>query len=229
MRLRAFGTYVTRIKDPVVFIREIAGTDGHFTTDEITDQLRNMIVSRFSSVMADSGIPVLDLAANFETLGRFLTNKILPEFDLYGLELSQMMVESISMPDAVEEALDRRTSMGVVGDLTRYTQYQTAESIAKAAENPGGAAGAGVGIGAGIAMGNQMAGQMGAGDRQSKRPSPGQAGGAASHPAAAFRRQDISCGCRRQGGRPVRRRPDRGDDRRRLAQTRDAGLVAGHG
>ncbi|MGI9419868.1 MAG: SPFH domain-containing protein [Geminicoccaceae bacterium] len=181
VRLRAFGTYVTKIKDPVVFIREIAGTDGHFTTDEITDQLRNMIVSRFSSVMADSGIPVLDLAANFEQLGTFLTNKIIPEFDLYGLELSQMMVESISLPDVVEEALDRRTSMGVVGDLTRYTQYQTAESIAKAAENPGGAAGAGVGIGAGIAMGNQMASQMGAG-AASPAPTPSQAGGAAATP-----------------------------------------------
>jgi membrane protease subunit (stomatin/prohibitin family) len=160
VRLRAFGTYVTKIKDPVVFIREIAGTDGHFTTDEISDQLRNMIVSRFSSVMADSGIPVLDLAANYEHLGTFLTNKIMPEFDLYGLELSQMMVESISLPSIVEEALDRRTASGVVGDLTRYTQYQTAEAIVKAAENPGGAAGAGIGIGAGIAMGQQMANQM---------------------------------------------------------------------
>ena len=160
VRLRGFGTYVTKIQDPVVFIREIAGTDGHFTTDEITDQLRNMIVSRFSSVMADSGIPVLDLAANYEKLGTFLTNKIKPEFDLYGLELSQMMVESISLPDVVEEALDKRTSMGVIGDLSRYTQYQTAEAIAKAAENPGGAAGAGVGIGAGIAMGQNMADQM---------------------------------------------------------------------
>jgi len=181
VRLRAFGTYVTKIKDPVVFIREIAGTDGHFTTDEITDQLRNMIVSRFSSVMADSGIPVLDLAANFEKLGTFLTNKIMPEFDLYGLELTQMMVESVSLPDAVEEALDRRTSMGVVGDLAKYTQYQTAESIAKAAENPGGAAGAGVGIGAGIAMGNQMATQMAAG-AASPSPSPSQAGTASTPP-----------------------------------------------
>ncbi len=182
VRLRAFGTYVMKIKDPVVFIREIAGTDGHFTTDEIADQLRNMIVSRFSSVMADSGIPVLDLAANYEQLGTFLTNKILPEFDLYGLELSQMMVESISLPDVVEEALDRRTSMGVVGDLSRYTQFQTAEAIAKAAENPGGAAGAGVGIGAGIAMGNQMAAQMGAGVAASPAPTPGQAGAASTAP-----------------------------------------------
>jgi membrane protease subunit (stomatin/prohibitin family) len=181
VRLRAFGTYVTKIKDPVVFIREIAGTDGHFTTDEITDQLRNMIVSRFSSVMADSGIPVLDLAANYEKLGTFLTNKIMPEFDLYGLELSQMMVESISLPDVVEEALDKRTSMGVVGDLTRYTQFQTAEAIAKAAENPGGAAGAGVGIGAGIAMGQNMASQM-TGAAGAPAASPGQAGAAAAAP-----------------------------------------------
>jgi len=181
VRLRAFGTYVMRIKDPVVFIREIAGTDGHFTTGEITDQLRNMMVSRFASVMADSGIPVLDLAANYEQLGTFLTNKIMPEFDLYGLELSQMMVESISMPDTVEEALDKRTSMGVVGDLSRYTQFQTAEAIAKAAENPGGAAGAGVGIGAGIAMGNQM-GQIMTGSTASPSPIPaaGMAGGAAT-------------------------------------------------
>ena len=178
VRLRAFGTYVTRVKDPVTFIREIAGTDGHFTTDEISDQLRNMIVSRFSSVMADSGIPVLDLAANYEHLGTFLTNKIKPEFDLYGLELTQMMVESISLPDIVEEALDRRTASGVVGDLTRYTQYQTADAIAKAAENPGGAAGAGVGIGAGIGMGQQMADQM-------ARASTGAAGsGQAKSPAA---------------------------------------------
>ena len=160
VRLRSFGTYVVRIKDPVTFIREIAGTDGHFTTDEISDQLRNMIVSRFSSTMAESGIPVLDLAANFEQLGVFLTNKIKPEFDLYGLELSQLMVESISLPDVVEEALDRRTSIGVIGDLSRYAQFQAAEAMAKAAANPGGAAGAGVGIGAGIAMGQQMAEQM---------------------------------------------------------------------
>ena len=183
VRLRAFGTYVTRIKDPVVFIREIAGTDGHFTTDEVTDQLRNMIVSRFSSVMADSGIPVLDLAANFEKLGTFLTNKIMSEFDLYGLELSQMMVESVSLPDAVEEALDRRTSMGVVGDLAKYTQYQTAEAIAMAAENPGGAAGAGIGIGAGIAMGQQMADQMRSpGSTAASPPPAGQAGAASTPP-----------------------------------------------
>ncbi len=181
VRLRAFGTYVTKIKDPVVFIREIAGTDGHFTTDEISDQLRNMIVSRFSSVMADSGIPVLDLAANYEHLGSFLTNKIKPEFDLYGLELSQMMVESISLPDIVEKALDQRTASGVVGDLTRYTQYQTAEAIVKAAENPGGAAGAGIGIGAGVAMGQQMANQMGAGAAGSST-SAGAAGAAAPTP-----------------------------------------------
>ncbi len=172
VRLRGFGTYVTRIKDAVTFIREIAGTDGHFTTGEISDQLRNMIVSRFSSVMADSGIPVLDLAANYENLGTYLTNKIKPEFDLYGLELSQMMVESVSLPAVVEEALDRRTASGVIGDLTRYTQYQTAEAIAAAAENPGGAAGAGIGIGAGVAMGQQMVDQMNQGAAAQAAPSP---------------------------------------------------------
>jgi membrane protease subunit (stomatin/prohibitin family) len=160
VRLRAYGTYVIRVKEAVTFIREIAGTDGHFTTDEVTDQLRNMIVSRFSSILGESGIPVLDLAANYEQLGEFVTNKLKAEFDVYGLDLSQLLVENVSLPDVVEAALDKRTSMGVIGDLSRYAQFQAAEAMAKAAENPGGAAGAGIGIGAGIAMGQQMAEQL---------------------------------------------------------------------
>jgi membrane protease subunit (stomatin/prohibitin family) len=160
VRLRAYGTYVIRVKEAVTFIREIAGTDGHFTTDEVTDQLRNMIVSRLSSILGESGIPVLDLAANYEQLGEFVTNKLKAEFDVYGLDLSQLLVENVSLPDVVEAALDKRTSMGVIGDLSRYAQFQAAEAMAKAAENPGGAAGAGIGIGAGIAMGQQMAEQL---------------------------------------------------------------------
>jgi membrane protease subunit (stomatin/prohibitin family) len=159
VRLRAFGTYVIRIADPAVFLREIVGTDGQFTTDEITNQIRNQITSKFATVAGSSGIPVLDLAANYDKLGEFLTNRIAPEVKLLGLELSQMLVENISLPPEVEAAMDRRTSMGVVGDLGRYAQFQAAESMRAAAENPSGTAGAGIGMGAGFAMANQM-GQM---------------------------------------------------------------------
>ena len=89
VRLRAFGTYVVRVADPAVFLREIVGTDGRFTTDEIADQLRDMIVARFAGVLGGSGIPVLDLAANYDQLGQFVTGRIAPEFANYGLELRQ--------------------------------------------------------------------------------------------------------------------------------------------
>jgi membrane protease subunit (stomatin/prohibitin family) len=171
VRLRAFGTYVVRIADPAVFLREIAGTDGRFTTDEITNQLRNLIVSRFAGVIASSGIPVLDLAASYEQLGQFVTGRIAPEFANYGLELTKLLVENVSLPTEVEKALDRRTSAGIVGDLRKYTQFQAAEAMRAAAENPGGDAGAGIGMGMGMAMAKQIGEAM--------------AGSAAAPPAAA--------------------------------------------
>ena len=119
VRLRAFGTYAIRIKDPAVFLREVVGTDGHFTVDEISDQLRNIIVARFGTIVAGSGIPVLDLAANYDQLGQFVLGRIAPEFANYGLELTTILVENVSLPPEVEQALDRRTSMGVVGDLSQ--------------------------------------------------------------------------------------------------------------
>jgi membrane protease subunit (stomatin/prohibitin family) len=152
VRLRAYGTYVVRIKDPAVVIRQIVGTDGRFTVEEIMNQLRNLIVSRFAEIVGQSKIPVLDMAANYGELGQFLTERIAPEFETYGLELAILLVENISLPQGVEEALDKRTSMGVVGNLAAYTQFVIADSIPEAARNPGGLAAAGAGIGLGMSM-----------------------------------------------------------------------------
>lgn len=160
VRLRAFGTYAIRIKDPAVFLREVVGTDGHFTVDEISDQLRNIIVSRFGTIVAGSGIPVLDLAASYDQLGQFVLGRIAPEFANYGLELTTILVENVSMPPEVEEALDRRTSMGVVGDLAKYAQFQAAEAMRTAAANPG-AAGQAIGMMVGMAAGGQVASPWG--------------------------------------------------------------------
>lgn len=159
-RVRAFGTYSVKVGEPEKFIREIVGTDGSFQVDEISDQLRNLITSRFSSAVASAGIPVLDLAANYEQLGDVIAQRIAPEFGEYGLELTKLLVENVSVPPAVEEALDKRTSAGMVGNLDRYMQYQTGLAIEAGAENPGGAAGAGIGLGAGLAVGQQMANSM---------------------------------------------------------------------
>jgi membrane protease subunit (stomatin/prohibitin family) len=175
-RIRAFGTYVIRVQDPAVLIRQIVGTDGHFMVDEIVNQLRDLIVSRFSEIVAQSRISVLDLAANYSALSELLTERISPEFQTYGIELTKMLVENISLPPEVEAALDKRTSMGIVGNLAAYTQFNIANSIPDAAKNPGGLAAAGAGIGLGMAMagpmGQAMAGTQGQAGATSAVPPP---------------------------------------------------------
>ncbi len=160
VRLRAFGTYAIRIADVTVFLREVVGTDGRFTTNEITGQLRNLIVARFAEILGESGIPILDLAANYDDLSRFITNRISGEFKEYGLEITRLLVENISLPDEVEAALDKRTSMGIVKNLRDYASFQAAEAMTRAAANPGGGAAEGMGIGMGMAMGQQISRNM---------------------------------------------------------------------
>jgi membrane protease subunit (stomatin/prohibitin family) len=160
VRIRAFGSYTMKIKDAVKFIREIAGTDDTFTTEKITEQLKDITITRFTNILGESKIPVLDLASNYDALSKFVFDKIGPEFLEYGIELTKFLVENISLPPAVEEAMDKRTSMGVIGNLNAFTQYQTAVGIEEAAKNPGGNAGAGIGMGMGFAMANQMGQNM---------------------------------------------------------------------
>lgn len=159
VRLRAYGTYTVRVSDPARFLTEIVGTDGEFTMDEISFQIRNIIVAEFSMAVAASGIPVLDMAANTADLGKVLATRIAPDMAQFGLEIPALYVENISLPPAVEEALDKRTSMGLAGDLGKFTQYSAAEAMTSAARNPsgGGGMGAGLGMGLGMAMAGQMA------------------------------------------------------------------------
>jgi len=163
------------------FIKEIVGTDGHFTTDEITDQLRNLIVSRFSDIIGESRLPVLDMASNYDEVGEFVKGKIQPDFTTYGIEVVTMLVENISLPPAVEEALDKRSSMGILGNLQQYTQFQTANAMEAAAENPSGLAAGGMSMGMGFAMANQM-GQGMSQQNQSQPSAPQQAAPAAAPP-----------------------------------------------
>ena len=161
VRLRAFGTFAIRVSDAATFLKQIVGTDGRFRVDEINGQLRDMVVARFADVLGESKIAALDLASNYDELGKFLTEKINPDFLPFGLEIVALMVENISFPPEVEAALDKRTSMGVIGDMSKYMQYQTGTAITDAAKNPGGVAGMGAGLGAGMAMAQQMGNAMG--------------------------------------------------------------------
>lgn len=162
-RLRAFGSFAIKAGDVALLLRNVVGTDHRFTIDEIGEQLRDLLVARFADVLGESKIPVLDLAANQDDLGKLMLARLQGDFDVFGLKLVNLLVENISLPPEVEQALDTRTKMGVIGDLSRYTQFQTATAIGDAAKNPGGLAGAGAGLGAGFAMANQMSQAIGAG------------------------------------------------------------------
>ncbi|MRX49540.1 DUF4339 domain-containing protein [Paracoccus sp. S-4012] len=166
VRVRAFGTYSMRASDPARFMAEIVGTDGEFTADEISYQIRNVIVQEFSRAIASSGIPVLDMAANTGDLAKLVSTAIAPTVAQYGLTLPEFYIENISLPDEVERMLDKRTSMGIVGDLGRFSQYAMSEAMLRGAEAPGGGIGAGIGAGMGAALGAGMAQRVGAGMAQ---------------------------------------------------------------
>jgi membrane protease subunit (stomatin/prohibitin family) len=160
VRLRAFGIYTIRVADPRSFIKEVAGTNGRFETEDIEGQLKRTLVSGFTDALGESKIAALDLASNYDELSKFSRTKLNEEFKGFGLELTKFIIENISLPAEVEAAMDKRTSMGVLGDAQRYTQFQAADAMRAAAENPSGGAGTGAGLGAGFAIGNAMAGAM---------------------------------------------------------------------
>lgn len=164
IRLRAFGSYNFRVQaDPIPFIKNVAGTSGEFTTEGISEQLRNFVITKFTDYLGESKIAALDLAANMNEFSDELTLGLKNDFAEYGIELTRFLVENISLPEVVEEALDRRASMGVIGNMTAYTQMQFADSLKAGAENPSGGghlASDAMGAGIGLAMAGQMAGQM---------------------------------------------------------------------
>jgi membrane protease subunit (stomatin/prohibitin family) len=161
VRATAFGIYAIRVKDPGTFIKDLVGTDNRFTLDEIQANLRGKIGLRIKEVMPELGIPVIEMEAKVTELGQRLRDRLQPDFDALGLELVEVQVQDVGLPEEVEKAIDKRGAMAAVGDLKAYTQYETASSIRDAANNPGGAAGVGVGLGAGVAMGAQMMNAMG--------------------------------------------------------------------
>ena len=161
VRLRAFGVYEYRVEDAAKFIKDIVGTDGDFTVEKINNQLRNIIITRFSDAVAESKIPVLDMASNYNEFSEKIGQVIIDEYKEYGLNMTKFLVSNISLPEEVEKAMDKRSSMGVLGDLNRYTQFQAANAMEAAATTPGGgAAASGMGMGMGFAMAGQMMNAM---------------------------------------------------------------------
>ncbi len=158
VRLRAFGTYTLRAIDPKALLTELVGTDHIFEAEEVAELLRAIMASAFADVLGRSGIAALDLASKYGELGELLRLAVNERIDdEYGLEVPQLAIVNIALPESVEKALDQRSQMGVIGDMQRFQQYQMANALTAAATNlGGGGASEGMGLGMGLAMAQQM-------------------------------------------------------------------------
>lgn len=158
VRVGARGTYSFKVSDPALFMREIFGTNKDYSTSSLTEYFKSIVVSNFAKVLGEANIPVLDVLSKYVEIGESLLTELEDDFDKIGLKICACYVESIVLPEEVEKAIDRRSSVGVLSDkIDEFTRISAAEAMKEAAGNQGGGmAGAGVGIAAGIALGKTM-------------------------------------------------------------------------
>ena len=181
IRLRAFGIYSYRIKDPKAFHVNVSGTRERYSVDDLSGQLRSTVVGSITDLFAESQVPFLDMASQQDEFAAQLKAKVGEGFAKFGLELDGFVVENLSLPEELQKILDKRIGMNIVGDMQRYTQYEVASNIGTAAANEGGLAGIGAGLGAGMGIGQAMGQAIG----QAMQPAgaPGGAGAAAPAPS----------------------------------------------
>ena len=194
VRLRGYGIYTYRVADPRVFYTNVSGTRDTYRVADLEGQLRETIIARMTDTFANSDVPFLDMAAHQATLAQKIADHASPAFKALGLQLNQLIVENLSLPDELQKVLDQRIGMSMVGDLGRYAQFEAAQAIPIAAANEGGAAGMGVGLGAGVAMAQAMVGQALPGQGRPAIGPPGGTGNAGSAAPAASIKFCIECG-----------------------------------
>ncbi len=162
VRLRAFGNYSFRVGDAKRFHTEISGTREIYSVSDLDGQLRGLVLQNISNAIAASGVPFLDLAANQIQFAQALAAQLVPEFEKIGIQLENITVQNVSLPEELQKVLDQKIGMGMVGnDMGKFMQYQTAQAIPKFAEGAGngggGIAGDAMGLGAGVALGQVLA------------------------------------------------------------------------
>ena len=170
VRVKAFGTYFIKVKDPKKFFTQYAGTGHVVRIDEIENHLRDIVSPKFAEAVAEAGVSVLDMVANYTELG----NKVLPilqqDLDLFGIELTKFQITSTSLPKEVEAFYDKMTNMNMVDDMSKFQQFQMANAIEKSAENPGGG-NAGLDMGMGMGMAQMFMNQMNQNQQQNQQQS----------------------------------------------------------
>jgi membrane protease subunit (stomatin/prohibitin family) len=184
VRLRAFGMYSYAVSDARKFFTGISGTRAVYTRDDLEEQLRGIVVSTMATSLGASTKPFLDMAANQTLMANEVRAAIQTAFANYGLALDVFNVTSINLPEDLQEALDKRISMGMLGDLNKYTQYQVANAVPLAAQNEGGMAGVGASLSAGLVLGQTMAQGLAGAQRPNIAPAVGEAAAAAPDPEA---------------------------------------------
>jgi membrane protease subunit (stomatin/prohibitin family) len=173
IRIRAFGGYTFKVVDAGKFLKELAGTNSEFYTDDIAEHLRTEVVTRFTDIIGESKIPVLDMAANYNEFSNFIKEKTAPGLlEEYGIQIQKVLIENISLPPEVEKVLDQRSSMGILGNLDQFTKFQTANAIGNMNNGGSGAMSEGMGMGLGFGMANQMANQMNQQNQVNNMPPP---------------------------------------------------------
>ncbi len=163
IRLRAFGTYSIRVADPQLLVNQVVGARGSYSTGQIDDFLKSIILNQFNDLLGDVHTSILDIQGMTREIADASRASLAEPFTRYGLELTSFQINAITPPDEVMARIDERSGMGAVGNLNDYTKFKTAQAIGDAANNPGTAgdiAGAGVGLGAGLGIGQAMAGAM---------------------------------------------------------------------
>ncbi|MGB8646589.1 MAG: SPFH domain-containing protein [Anaerolineae bacterium] len=172
-RLRAFGSYAYQVKDPALFVNGVVGQQGAFTTSDVADYLRSMIVSKFTDLMGEMKRSLLDLPAHYNEFSAGAKAQLADDFAGLGLNLLAFYLTAITPTEETAKAIDERASMGAIGNMDAYMKFKAARAMGDAANNPSGGAGTGVGLGAGIGLGAQMAGMMGQAFQQ-QQPQPQQ-------------------------------------------------------
>ena len=159
IRIRSFGMFSIQISDSMLFINKVVGTKGIFRNDDIEDYLRNIIVARLTNIIGDELKTVFDMPSSFDDLSLFARTKLQAEFDGLGLSLHDFYINSISVPDEVQQIIDQRSGMSAIGNMDEFMKYKVALSIENASQNSGSAGdamGGGLGAGMGLGMGFMM-------------------------------------------------------------------------
>lgn len=163
VRLRAFGRFSMKVSDSGIFLQQLVGTKGHYTTEAIEDFLRDICVARLNDLLGETLKTVLDLPRYYDELSGGLKGRVADDFGKYGMELVDFLIGAISPPEEVQKMIDERAGMGAIGDMQKYLAFKAARGIEAAAENQGqagGAAGLGLGAGIGMMMPQMIAGAM---------------------------------------------------------------------